>query len=76
VAFRLVGDDRVERRILRTGAVRDGRVEVLDGLALGDAVVVRGQTGLVDGSVVAATTRGAESAPDVASQPEGEGGTK
>ena len=76
VAFRLVGDDRVERRLLHTGAVRDGRVEVLDGLALGDVVVVRGQTGLVHGSVVSAQTRGSTAVPDVAGQPEGEGGTK
>jgi membrane fusion protein (multidrug efflux system) len=76
IAFRLVGEDRVERRLLRTGAVRDGRVEVLDGLTLGDLVVVRGQTGLVDGSVVATTTRDGAAVPDVASQPEGDGGTK
>ncbi len=76
IAFRLVGEDRVERRVLRTGAVRDGRVEVIEGLVLGDRVVVRGQTGLVDGSVVAATTRDSAPVPDVASQPEGEGGTK
>jgi membrane fusion protein (multidrug efflux system) len=76
VAFRLVGEDRVERRVLRTGAVRDGRVEVIEGLALGDRVVVRGQSGLVDGSVVAATTHGSAKSPDVAGKPEGEGGTK
>jgi RND family efflux transporter MFP subunit len=76
VAFRLVGEDRVERRVLRTGAVREGRVEVIEGLALGDRVVVRGQTGLVDGSVVAATARGSAVAPDVAAHPEGEGGSK
>ncbi|MEX2204929.1 MAG: efflux RND transporter periplasmic adaptor subunit [Myxococcota bacterium] len=86
VAFRLVTDDRVERRVLRTGAVREGRVEVIEGLALGDRVVVRGQTGLVDGSVVAATAHERAAAPDVAGQPEvpgqspgqseGEGGTR
>ncbi len=69
IAFRLVGTDRVERRVLRTGAVRDGRVEVIEGLALGDRVIVRGQTGLVDGSVVAATEHGSKRAPDVAGQP-------
>lgn len=82
VAFRLVTDDRVERRVLRIGAVREGRVEVIEGLALGDRVVVRGQTGLVDGSVVAATAHGRGVVPDVAGQPEvpgraeGEGGTR
>jgi membrane fusion protein (multidrug efflux system) len=83
IAFRLVGEDRVERRVLRTGAVRDGRVEVIEGLALGDRVVVRGQTGLVDGSVVAASVHESAGAPDVAGQPpeaadqpEGDGGTR
>jgi membrane fusion protein (multidrug efflux system) len=52
VAFRLVGDGRVERRALALGAIRDGRVEVLGGLAIGDRVVVRGQSDLVDGSAV------------------------
>lgn len=76
VAFRLAGEDRVERRLLRTGAVREGRVEVIEGLALGDRVVVRGQSGLVDGSLVAATAHGSAKAPDVAGEPEGEGGTR
>jgi RND family efflux transporter MFP subunit len=76
VAFRLVGEDRVERRVLRTGPVREGRVEVLDGLAIGDQVVVRGQSALVDGSVVAAKVHGSDGVPDVASQPQGEGGTR
>ena len=62
--------------MLRTGAVRDGRVEVIEGLELGDRVVVRGQTGLVDGSVVAATEHGSKSAPDVAGQPPAEGGSR
>jgi len=56
---------------------------VIEGLALGDRVVVRGQTGLVDGSVVAATVHGGAEAPDVAGpspeaadQPDAEGGTR
>ncbi|MBM4337554.1 MAG: efflux RND transporter periplasmic adaptor subunit [Deltaproteobacteria bacterium] len=76
VAFRLVGEDRVERRRLRTGAVRDGRIEVLEGLAVGDTIVVRGQTGLVDGSVVAAKPHGRAREPDVASPTGDEGKTK
>jgi membrane fusion protein (multidrug efflux system) len=75
VAFRLVGEDRVERRRLRTGGVRDGRIEVLEGLAVGDTVVVRGQTALVDGSVVAAKPHGRAREPDVAS-PTGDEGEK
>ena len=52
VAFRLVGGDRVERRVLTTGLFRDGRVEVVEGLEVGDLVVVRGHASLVDGAVV------------------------
>ena len=52
VVFRLVGDDRVERIRIRTGVYRDGLVEAAEGLSAGDRVVVRGQTALIDGSVV------------------------
>lgn len=61
VAFRLVGPDRVERRRLELGLIRGGRVEVQGGLAVGDRVVVRGQSDLVDGAAV--------SVQDVAGQP-------
>jgi membrane fusion protein (multidrug efflux system) len=61
VAFRLVGEDRVERRSLELGVIRDGRIEVRAGLAPGDRVVVRGQSDLVDGAAV--------SVRDVAGQP-------
>jgi membrane fusion protein (multidrug efflux system) len=72
VAFRVVDGARVERRPLRTGAVRDGRVEVIEGLAAGDQVVVRGQSGLIDGAAV--TVFGADAAtPPVASAPEARG---
>jgi membrane fusion protein (multidrug efflux system) len=52
VAFRLVGADRVERRRLELGVIRGGLVEVRDGLAVGDRVVVRGQSDLIDGARV------------------------
>jgi membrane fusion protein (multidrug efflux system) len=52
VAFRLVGDGRVERRALELGVIREGRIEVRSGLAVGDRVVVRGQSDLVDGAAV------------------------
>lgn len=61
VAFRLNGDGHVERRPLELGVIRDGRVEVRSGLEIGDRVVVRGQSDLVDGSPV--------SVRDVAGQP-------
>src|SRR5690606_13374091 len=61
VAFRLNGDGHVERRPLELGVIRDGRVEVRSRLEIGDRVVVRGQSDLVDGSPV--------SVRDVAGQP-------
>lgn len=72
VVFRLVDGGRVERRAVRTGGVRDGQIEVIDGLASGDQVVVRGQSGLVDGAAV--SVFGADpSTPPVASAPEARG---
>jgi len=61
VAFRLVGDGHVERRVLELGVIHEGRIEVRSGLAIGDRIVVRGQSDLVDGAAV--------SVRDVAGQP-------
>jgi membrane fusion protein (multidrug efflux system) len=52
VVFRMVGPSQVERVSIETGVHRDGLVEVVSGLAAGDVVVVRGQSRLIDGSVV------------------------
>ena len=52
VAFRLTEEGRAERRVLELGVFRNGWVEVREGLAAGDLVVVRGQAELVDGSAV------------------------
>jgi membrane fusion protein (multidrug efflux system) len=52
VVFRHVEGNRVERVIVETGSHRGDRVEVARGLAPGDQVVIRGQAGLVDGSLV------------------------
>ncbi|WP_150286419.1 efflux RND transporter periplasmic adaptor subunit [Rhabdaerophilum calidifontis] len=41
IAFR-VRDGRVERRVVTIGQRQDGKVEILDGLAAGDVIVVRG----------------------------------
>ena len=57
VVFRLLDDDRVERVRIRTGVYRDGLVEVTEGLSPGDRVVVRGQTALIDGSIVSVRRR-------------------
>jgi membrane fusion protein (multidrug efflux system) len=68
VVFRLVAGSRVERRVVRTGAFKDGRVEIVEGLSPGDKIVTRGHTALVDGALV--TVRGPDGSaldPDVAS---------
>ena len=69
VVFRLIEDNRVERRVIETGKHRDGQVEVLDGLPSQSTVVVRGHTGLVDGALVAVRER--DGTPAVSAAPEG-----
>jgi len=68
VVFRTIEGKRVERRVVKTGAVKDGRIEVVEGLSAGDKVVVRGHMALVDGAVI--SVRGVDGKaidPDVAS---------
>ena len=48
----IVRQGKSERRIIRVGPDIDGRTEVLEGLAVGDTVVVAGQALLRDGSAV------------------------
>lgn len=52
VVFRLKGKDRVERVVVELGVIRDGWAEVRSGLAPNDIVLTRGQSNLIDGSVV------------------------
>ncbi len=53
IGYVLKGDDRVERRQLKLGLfTREGDVEVLEGLALGDKVITRGASILTEDSVV------------------------
>ena len=52
IAFRMQGPDRVERVIVTTGTIRDGHVEIVEGLSEGDIIVVRGHAKLIDGSHV------------------------
>lgn len=69
VVFRLVAGNRVERRVVKTGVFKDGRVEIVEGIEPGDRIVSRGHTALVDGAVV--TVRGLDGSaldPDVASR--------
>jgi membrane fusion protein (multidrug efflux system) len=68
VVFRFVEGSRVERRVVKTGVFKDGRVEIVEGISSGDKIVTRGHTALVDGAVV--TVRGPDGSaldPDVAS---------
>ncbi len=67
VVFLLVGEDRVERRVIELGAFREGQVEVRAGLGPTDLVVTRGHTALMDGSVVSIrNTDGSLPTPSVA----------
>jgi membrane fusion protein (multidrug efflux system) len=52
VVFRVLEGNRVERRLVTLGSMREGEVEIRSGLAQGDQVVSRGHADLVDGSVV------------------------
>ncbi|BCX82507.1 membrane fusion protein, multidrug efflux system [Methylomarinovum caldicuralii] len=51
----VIEDDRARQRVVRTGLVREGRVEILDGLAAGEPVAVDGAGFLTDGAVVEVT---------------------
>ena len=55
--YRIVGADRVQRVRVETGVFNDGWVEVRGAIGEGDHVMVRGQSGLVDGGVVSIRTR-------------------
>ena len=70
VVFVLNGDAKVERRNVRTGVFEDGYVEALSGVAPGERVVVRGQSRLLDGSVVEVRTEDGE--PVVAAPADGD----
>jgi len=63
VVFVVSAQSRAERRLVETGAHRDGTVEVGRGLAAGDRVVVRGHAELVDGMAVAPREAG-DAGPD------------
>jgi membrane fusion protein (multidrug efflux system) len=52
VVFVLTKDDQVARVAVETGVQEDGWLEIASGLSPDDVVVLRGQTRLIDGSVV------------------------
>ncbi|MFD2112868.1 efflux RND transporter periplasmic adaptor subunit [Thiorhodococcus fuscus] len=63
------GKPKVQRRQIRTGAVRDDEVVILDGLAEGDRVVSAGQVKLTNGQEIAIQDETAPSAADQPQQP-------
>ena len=52
VAFVVRDGARAERRNLQLGVIRDGLAEVVSGVAVGEQVIVRGSSRLVDGEAV------------------------
>ena len=53
----MAADGRAERRTVALGYTRAGAVEVLDGVAEGEKIVVAGHTALEDGEAVEILTR-------------------
>ena len=54
-AVYVVEDGQVALRLIETGIVTDGLIEILDGLSDDEAIVIVGQSGLRDGSKVLAS---------------------
>ena len=52
VVFTVGSDDKARRVLVKTGMQREGKVEIVTGLAAQDQVVVRGHSVLVDGAPV------------------------
>jgi membrane fusion protein (multidrug efflux system) len=73
VLFLLSGENEVRRLTVETGVRVDGLVEITSGVGPEDAVVVRGQTQLVDGSIVDIRTAEGKKAVGVAAGAPGEG---
>ena len=61
VTVYVVADGEVARRIIETGVASAGQVEVLNGLAENEEIVVIGHSGLRDGSKVLASNKATES---------------
>ena len=61
MAVYIVADGEVARRTVTTGIMTDGQVEILDGLAEDEEIVVVGLSGLRDGSKVLASNRTSDS---------------
>jgi membrane fusion protein (multidrug efflux system) len=52
VVFVVRDGNRAERRQVKLGTFRDGRAEVIEGVRIGEQVIVRGSSRLVDGALV------------------------
>lgn len=55
----VINEGTAERRILQTGISSNGMVEILSGLDINESVVIAGQTGLRDGSLILASDQAA-----------------
>jgi membrane fusion protein, multidrug efflux system len=60
VVFVTTADNHARRVVVKTGLQRDGRVEILEGVAPGDEVIVRGHAALVDGTPISRQSTGGE----------------
>jgi len=75
VVFRATPDGRVERVVVETGITREGRIEIVSGIAAGDHIVIRGNFRLADGQPVTPRTADGElvgaldAGPDVSGSP-------
>lgn len=71
MVFRVLDGNRVERIPVKIGVIRDGWVEIREGLGPRDRIVSRGHSDLIDGSSVVARNRDGtlpvSAAPPVAS---------
>lgn len=69
-ALYVVNDGRASRRLIRTGIVSEGRVEIVDGVDVGEMIVVQGTNNLRDGAAVRIVN--AAAVPENEIRPEGE----
>jgi len=69
VVFVVRDGNRAERRRVRLGVFRDGLAEVQEGVAVGEQVIVRGSSRLVDGSVVAVRRADGSAVNGIGSEP-------
>jgi multidrug efflux pump subunit AcrA (membrane-fusion protein) len=53
IIFVATAEGHARRVVVKTGLHRDGKVEIVEGLAADDEVVVSGHAALVDGSPIA-----------------------